>query len=243
MAPAIDIFIRTYFRDFRWLELSLLSIVKFVEGFRRIIIVMPASSLERLRGSEIPAFAQAVVRACQEYSDDYIGQQVTKLRADFFTDAPLIAHVDSDCIFRVPCSLPALLTRSGRPIIRILRRSRRPASDGWRRCIADFHGEPLPFDALVSPPFIYPSSLYGGLRAQCRDRHGVALDQWVLSRRIDAMSEFGLMAGQAWFKQRDDFCWVSADREKGWPCHPYWSRSRKATEMQAELSRFLGRRP
>jgi hypothetical protein len=57
------------------------------------------------------------------------------------------------------------------------------------------------------------------------------------------LSLFGLMAGQAWFKQGDDFCRVSADREAGWPCHPYWSRSPKAAEMQAELSRFLGRRP
>jgi len=242
MVPAIDIFIRTYFRDFRWLELSLLSIIKFVEGFRRIIIVMPPSSLERLRGSEIPASAQAVVLTCQEYSDDYIGQQVTKLSADLFTDAPLIAHIDSDCIFRVPCSLPALLTKNGRPIIRILRRSRRPAGDGWRRCIADFHSEPLPFDPLVSLPIIYPSSLYRELRTECCDRHGVTLDQWVLSRRIDAMSEFGLMAGQAWFKRRDDFYWVSADDEVGWPCFQYWSRSPKATEMQAELSRVFGRR-
>ncbi|MGH6838925.1 MAG: hypothetical protein ACREDT_08995 [Methylocella sp.] len=242
MVPAIDIFIRTYFRDFRWLELSLLSILKFVKGFRRIIIVMPASSVERLRGGEIPASARVTVVPCQEFTDDYIGQQVTKLSADLFTDAPLIAHIDSDCIFHVPCSLPALLTKNGRPIIRILRRSRRPASAGWRRCVADFHSEPLPFDALVTPPIIYPSSLYGDLRGQCRDGHGIGLDQWILSRRIEAMSEFGLMAGQAWFKRRDDFFWVSADDEESWPCWQYWSRSPKAPGIQAELSRVLGRR-
>jgi hypothetical protein len=45
---------------------------------------------ERLRRSKIPTSAEAIVLTCQEYSDDYIGQQITKLNADSFTDAPLI---------------------------------------------------------------------------------------------------------------------------------------------------------
>jgi hypothetical protein len=241
MIPVIDIFVRTYFRDFRWLELSLLSIIKFVEGFRRIVIVMPASSLDRLRGIGLSACEQIIVLECQEYPDDYLGQQITKLSADLFTDAPLIVHVDSDCIFHAPCSLPALLTAHGRPVIRALWKSRRPVADGWRRCVAEFHGEPLPFDALVPPPILYPSHLYRDLRTECLVRHGIELDHWVLSRRIDTMSEFSLMAGQAWFKQRNDFCWVPADNASSWPCFQYWSRSPKAADMRAEVSRALGR--
>jgi len=60
---------------------------------------MPGSSFERLRGDGIPTSTQAIVLRCEEYEDDYIGQQITKLNADNFTDAPLIAHIDSDCIF------------------------------------------------------------------------------------------------------------------------------------------------
>jgi hypothetical protein len=240
MVPVVDIFIRTYFRDFRWLDLCLLSIMKHVQGFRRIIVAMPASSLERLRGREILAAAKVTVLACPEYSNDYLGQQVDKLNADLVTDASLIAHIDSDCIFSRPCSLPTLMTRSGRPIMRVLRQSRRPASDGWRRCIVDFHGQPLPFDPLVPLPIAYPSHLYRDLRARSRDRHGVGLDGWVLSRRIDAVSEFCLMAGEAWFNRRDDFCWVSADDEVDWPCAVYWSRSPQEAETRAEVSRVLG---
>jgi hypothetical protein len=240
MAHAIDILIRTYFRDFRWLALSLLSIAKFVEEYRRIVIVMPSSSLERLRGDEIPEPARAILLRCRDYANDYIGQQVSKLNADEFTDAPLIAHIDSDCIFHTPCSLPPLLTSSGRPVIRILWQSRRRASDGWRRCIADFHGEPLPFDVLAPPPFVYSRDLYGSLRRHCRSRHGVALDEWCLSRRIDSLSEFGLLAAQAWFYHRDDYCWVAADDEVGWPCHAYWSRSPGAASQRGYLAHQLG---
>jgi hypothetical protein len=239
MATHIDIFVRTYFRDFRWLALSLLSIVKFVEGYRRIVIVMPGSSLERLRGGEIPASARAITLGCGEYANDYLGQQVSKLYADCSTDASLIVHVDSDCMFRDPCSLPALLTTNGRPVIRMLLRSRRQASDGWRRCIADFYGEPLPFDVLAPPPYIYSRNLYGNLRRYCKIRHGVELDEWCLSRQLDSVSEFGLLAAQAWFHHRHEYCWIEADDEAGWPCHAYWSRTPGAAKQLADLANKL----
>ncbi len=239
---AIDLLIRTYFRDFRWLTLSLLSIVKFVEGYRCVVVVMPASSLERLRGDEIPATARAIVTRCEDYANDYLGQQISKLNADCFTDAPLIAHIDSDSVFRAPCSLPALLTKQGRPVIRVLWRSRRQASDGWRRCISDFYGEPLPFDVLVPPPYIYSRELYGDLRRHCQSRHGTGLDEWCLSRQIDFVSEFGLLAAHAWFHHREDYCWITTDDEVGWPCHAYWSRSPAAAKQRGEIAHHLAHR-
>lgn len=240
MSGAIDILIRTYFRDFPWLNLSLRSIVKFVEGYRRVVVVMPGSSIERLRGEEIPALARAVVLRCDDCENDYLGQQVSKLYADTFSDAGVIAHVDSDCIFRKACALPELLTKNGRPVVRMLWRSRRPASDGWRRCIADFHGEPLPFDALATPPFVFSRATYAALRENCLSRHGIDLKHWSLSRRIDSLSEFGLLAAQAWFHHRNDYCWVVADDEIDWPCHAYWSRSPDAARQRADIALEFG---
>jgi hypothetical protein len=242
MPNAIDIVIRTYFRDFRWLTLSLLSIAHFVDGYRRIVIVMPESSFERLRGDEIPASVQTTLLRCPDYPDDYLGQQISKLHADEFTDAPLVVHVDSDSIFHAACSLPALLTKDGRPVVRVLWQSRRGPGDGWRRCIADFHGEPLPFDVLAPPPYVYARELYAGLRRNCLSRHGVTLDEWCLSRQFDSLSEFGLLAAQAWFHHRDNHCWMKADDETGWPCQPFWSRSPLAAKQRAAIARQLNRR-
>jgi hypothetical protein len=239
MPNAIDILIRTYFRDFRWLTLSLLSVAQFVDGYRRIVIVMPESSFKRLRGDEIPARVPATLLCCPDYPDDYLGQQVSKLRADEFTDAPFVVHIDSDSIFRAACSLPALLTKNGRPVVRVLWCSRRRQDDGWRRCIADFFGEPLPFDVLAPPPYVYAAELYRSLRRNCVSRHGVTLDDWCFSRQFDSLSEFGLLAAQAWFHHRDDYCWVSADHESGWPCQPFWSRSPTSETQRAAIARQL----
>jgi hypothetical protein len=32
--------------------------------------------------------------------------------------------------------------------------------NGWRRCVLDFHGRPVPFDSLVAPPLTFPASPY-----------------------------------------------------------------------------------
>jgi len=47
------------------------------------------------------------------------------------------------------------------------------------------------------------------------------LDDWSLSRRLDMMSEFSLLAAQAWFHHRHKYCWIVADDVVDWSCHPY----------------------
>lgn len=189
---------------------------------------------------EIPASTCAKVFQCIEFEDDYLGQQISKLNADRYTDADLIAHVDSDCIFRKRCSLPALITRDDRPIVRMMWRSRRPLGHGWRRCIFDFHGTPVPFDALVPPPISYPRKLYESLRSRCRARHGIEIEGWCLTRRTDTLSEFGLLTAQAWLHHHHDYCWAGANDDSGWPCHQYWSRSPIAARERERVACELG---
>lgn len=241
MAAAIDIVIRTYVLP--WLELSLLSIARHVEGYRTIVVVVPGSSVERLRGDEMPASARAILHQCPDYADDYAGEKVTKLSADALSDAELIVHLDSDCIFPAPCSLPAPLTKDGLLVIRCRQRSRRSPADGWCRCIVDFRGEPLAFDALAPPLFNYVRGLYHSLRGHGVARHDMALEDWYPSRRPDTLSEFGLLEAHAWFHHRDDYRWVSADDVTGWRCHAYWSRSVSAANQRAELAREFKQRP
>jgi hypothetical protein len=241
--PAIDIHIRTYFRDLRWLHVSLLSVARFVEGYRRIVVVMPRSSAERLNPDQIPDPARTTVVLCDDYADDYIGQQVSKLHADLDTDADIITHLDSDCAFDAPCNLPALLTNDGRPIIRVLAKSRRPASDGWRRCVTELHGRPLPFDPLAPAPWTYSRALYASLRDTCHKRHHTTLEAWCLARRCDTVSEFSLLAAQAWFHHRDQYHWVTVDSDPTWPCRQYWSRSPRANQLRCALEHQLTQPP
>ena len=234
MTAVIDILIRTYFRDFRWLSLCLRAISAHVQGHRDVVVVMPPSSLERLPAGHV-AFGRGVrICGCDEYADDYLGQQVTKLNSDAFTDANHVVIVDSDCICNAPCSLQALLFEDSRPVMRYRSRSRRPENDGWRACIRDFHGASLPFDVVTASPWLCPASLFAELRATAERRHRMSIDDWVLGRSLDHVSEIGLLAGQAWLHRRDDFVW--RDEPACWPFRAYWSRSPHADATLTTLS-------
>jgi hypothetical protein len=211
-----------------------------VEGYRHVVVVVPPSSLDRLPRDDIFNWKRVGLRACDEYADDYLGQQITKLNADAWTDADYVLIVDSDCVFRAPCSLASLFFDDQRPVIRYLSRSRRPATDGWRVCVEDFHGLPLPFDPLTASPWLYPVSLFGELRAAALRRHRMPIDRWILGRSLDRVSEIGLLTGQAWLHRRDDFAWRDQLNAVDWPCVTYWSRGPQAAATLAALSKTIG---
>ena len=97
---SIDVVIRSYYRDFRWLALALRSLERFVSGYRRVVVVVPQASLARSDVAVLGSGANVVVQSCGDFADDYVGQQVTKLHADLYTDADIIFHLDSDQIYR-----------------------------------------------------------------------------------------------------------------------------------------------
>ncbi len=242
MVPgALDVVVRTYVRDFRFLSLSLRALLMHVAGYRRIIVAMPGSSFERLRRDDIPGHAAISVATGGEFKNDYVGQQITKLHADELTDAEYIALVDSDCVFHTRCDLRELMFARGRPIVRFLTKRRADPRDGWRRCVEDFFGQAAPFDAITNTPVLFPRRLFAELRTECVARHGVTLRDWALARRADTLSEFNLLAALAWTKHRDEFVWRAVDDVSDWPFRQFWSRSPRREEMLREAMSFLAR--
>jgi hypothetical protein len=91
----LDLFIRTYPKDFAWLNYALKSIHKYVTGYRNIIVCSPdISGLQHLT-------AEKVFR-CDDLPDGYVGQQYTKLNAWRYTDADFITYWDSDVVATEP---------------------------------------------------------------------------------------------------------------------------------------------
>ncbi|MET9886489.1 hypothetical protein ABZZ20_25795 [Streptomyces sp. NPDC006430] len=170
-----------------------------------------------------------------DYRDDYLGQQVSKLYADEFTDADLICHIDSDMVFFRPVS-PADLLVGGRPWI--VRRAvaelgrHRP----WLAPTEGFLGRPVAFDFMQQPPFTYPRRLYAELRDLCLERHGVPLDRYVAGRPPRGFSEFNVLGAHAHAAHRASFTWYDASSDAA-PllCRWYWSRAGIDAGLRAEL--------
>ena len=105
---SIDIFIKTYHKDFIWLEYLLKSIKKFASGFRKIVIVSDDD------GNKLPEHFMDIINFTIIYTKipkidrsiphgvGYIWQQCVKLSWHKYTDADAIVIFDSDEMLTVP---------------------------------------------------------------------------------------------------------------------------------------------
>jgi uncharacterized protein DUF6492 len=218
-----DLFIRSYRKDFGWLELCLAAIDRYAREFRSVIVVIPESSRPWLK--RIPMLAEGVrVETCADYRDDYLGQQATKLHADLYTDAELICHVDSDCIFVRPTT-PQDLIVGGKAVI-----VSRPYADlgrhwPWQRPTEEFLGTEVSHDFMQRPPFVFPRWLYEEVREHAFSAHRLSLERYVTTRPPRGFSEFNVLGAWAKAHHPDSFVWI--DIAEHGPveqvCRWYWS--------------------
>jgi len=238
-APISDIFIRSYYKDLDWLSYCLASIEKYCTGFRAVVVVVPRSSWSRL--CKLRGVADHVrFEVCKDYRDDYLGQQVTKLHADLYTDADLICHVDSDCIFARPAS-PRDLIHKGR-----IRALMRPiASLGrhrpWLRPTEEFLTWRVAYDFMQHPPFTFPRSLYAEVRDYALKTHTMDIERYVTTRPPRGFSEYNVLGAYAYAYHRDRFTWLDVSVEVAPPhlCWWYWSWGGLTAEIRREVEALL----
>jgi len=233
-----DIFIRSYWKDLEWLQACVASIQKYCEGFRDVVVTLPHSSQAWLRRSPLPAGIR--VEFCDDYRDDYLGQQVTKLQADTFTDADYICHVDADCIF-YRRTTPQDFILDGRPRILKQRRDLIPQEWPWRKPVEKFLGFQLLYDFMRQPPFVFPRWLYPEVREHCLSLHKLELAAYVVSQPARGFSEFNVLGALAWQRHHQSFVWIDA---AGQPtvephCRWYWSWGGMDASIKAEIANIL----
>lgn len=103
----VDLFLRTYPNDYQWLTFLFRSMIRHVRGFRTLILIYPQGQVSPLGLSTWwhDLIHNGVIsnykfgRADRTYPDDYVGQQVTKLRCHEYTDADEVCFLDSDIVF------------------------------------------------------------------------------------------------------------------------------------------------
>jgi hypothetical protein len=105
----VDIFIKTYHKDFIWLEYLLKSIKKFASGFRKIIIVsdddgnmLPEHFKDIIDFTVIYAPLPIINDRCICHGVGYIWQQCIKLSWYKYTDANEVVIFDSDEMLSLP---------------------------------------------------------------------------------------------------------------------------------------------
>ena len=236
-----DLFIRSYWKDIGWLRYCLESIAAYCQGFRQVIVVAPEAS--RLRMERAGLWPGARFLWGRDYADDYLGQQATKLMADLVTDAELICHVDSDCVFNVRTT-PGDLMREGRPMIARRSIAALGGRSPWRAPTETFLGWSVSHDYMHHPPFLYPRWLHAEVRDHAAVIHGVDIETYLAAQPRRGFSEFNVLGALAWERHREDFAWVDAEASPPVPrCRWYWSWGGIDGAIRSEIEQILRSAP
>ena len=239
MRGTCDILLRSYYKDFRWLAFCLQSIERYCREFRRVILVVPEDSRKRI--GRLKLTCDEIV-TCPSYRDDYLGQQVTKLYADTYTDADYICHIDSDCVFRRPVT-PHDLREGDRLRIFMIPYRRLDAGIPWRELTERFLGRRVDFEFMRRQPQTFPRWLYPALRGHAEALHGKTIDHYVMSQPHRGFSEFNALCAFAYLNHRDDFAWIDlgGDDVPEPVCDCYWSWGGLQAGIVAEINATLSR--
>lgn len=205
--PTVDIFIRTYAKDLPWLKHCLASISKYCTGFRDVIIVIPENQRAGLDGFNL---TKEKIFTCAEYKDDYIGQQITKLSADNYTDAEFVIYGDSDTLFTRPCT-PQDFTRDGKPLILKTKYEKVGSGIIWKPVTEKALGYKVDFEYMRRHPFCYHTSTLKALRSYMKEVHGKEMSDYVQGQPYREFSEFNVVGAFAAEKEKDKYQFQDTD--------------------------------
>lgn len=234
--PTVDIFIRTYKDDIKWLRYCLASIQKFCTGFRDVVIVIPESQKKYLDELNL---TREKIHTCPSYKDDYLGQQITKLYADSYSDADYILYPDSDTLFTIPVT-PKDFTREGKPLILKTKYEKVETAIIWKPVTEKALSYSVDFEFMRRLPFCYHSSTLKNVREYIRQTHGIELMDYIQKQPNRQFSEFNVVGAYADKFERGKYDFQ--DTDDGLPTlyvRQFWSWGGITNEVLTEINEIL----
>jgi len=212
----VDLFIKTWENDAKWLPYCLLGFDNYAKDFRQLILLTDKGYRPDISTSNLPVkvietdFTEAgyiesppfrgitgegevVERAPR--GPGYYWQQALKMSWPEFSDADAVAIYDTDTIAWSEFSFLDL-TLDGRPYWRIRSYQPENANSIWRDCVTSFLGHKVNTNYMPRLPF--PSRLFTresteGFAAQIKKRYGKSLvDFFRPSSDGPTLSEYSL---------------------------------------------------
>jgi hypothetical protein len=203
----VDIFIKSYSQDFKWLKYCLQSVKKFVTGYNEIIIIIPEGE-RHLINFELPE--RTFVHTLKEEGHGYMFQQYVKMTAHNYSSADYIMYVDSDCIFHSPVNVQDLIV-DGKPQI-LMTNYNELGGCPWQKPTADFFGQVPEYEYMRRHCLIYHKETLINLSEFKKD-----LKNYILSIHSRTFSEFNVMGFYAYLYERDKYNFVDT---KNWTYTP-----------------------
>lgn len=223
----IDIFYKSYSKDFAWLAHSLRSLSKFVTGYRNVVILIPENEKHLFDSSVLPD--RTVIQYVKEYGSGYLFQQVCKIQGHKYSDAEFILFSDSDLIFDHPINLQDFIV-DGKPEILYTPYDKVGDAICWKEPTEAFIKEPQDFEFMRRNALIYHRSTLEAI-----EKYEPNLEYIMMNSQ--RFSEYNAIGSYAWKYEREKYNFVNTDtweyvRPKAVQYHSYTEWDKMKNEFK-----------
>lgn len=197
----IDIFIKSYPKDFNLLYYALMSIDKNVTGYNQLQLVLPLGSNEQFKPPIVPK--NLVIHWEQEEGNGYMFQQYCKMTAYKYSNADYILFSDSDCIFHEPIDVSTRIN-NGKPEILYTHYDKVGNGNIWKKPTEKFVNQPIEYELMRRNCLTYHRSTLVNIAAQYPN-----LKQIILSSSM--FSEFNAIGAWAYLHEHEKYTFTNTD--------------------------------
>lgn len=219
----ITLFVRSYPKDYHWLQYSVKSMLKHVRCIQHAILCLPYGA----PSPNLPGFFNEIIFSTDyNHVDGYLAQQFDKLDAWKYVDTDYILYSDSDVIYTDLLTLDHLF-HQGKPILNMTHYDQLPPEVPWQEVVKKHMGFTPTYEYMRTNPLLhrtesvrklaqaYPNLIQQGINNNTRD-----------------FSEFNFIGA---FAHMNNHHYHFTEECKPLPSKQYWSWSGMTEEERYEI--------
>ena len=215
----VDIFIKSYSKDFKLLYYSLKSLTKFVTGYNKILLLIPEDEKYLFDINGLPERTE--IHYVKEYGDKYLLQQWFKVSAYKYSQADFILFSDSDVIFDHEVNVMDYVSNDTPQILYTHYDKVGPAII-WKQCTETFLNTKIEFEFMRRLQLIYHRETLVKISEMYQNLEYSLMNS-------GHFSEFNFIGAWAFINEKDKYSFVNTDN---WNYVPpmgiqLWSRADK----------------
>jgi hypothetical protein len=201
----VDIFYKSYAKDFKWLYKSLESLEKYCTGYNQIIVVVPYRDLATLDGSKLIKGVTVVPvdERTKDFREGYLYQQWIKMSAHNYCQSDYIMYADSDVLFNRPVNVQDLIN-NGKSTILYTPYDKVGDAICWKQPTDRFMNATQEYEFMRRLPLIYKRSTIQKINELEPRLHEIIMSS-------ERFSEFNVMGAWAFTHERDQYNFINTD--------------------------------
>lgn len=233
----LDIFIKSYHKDFEWLSFCLSSIDKFLDGFQKIIIAIPNSDKDfwTIDTKKFPKIHNSIRYVyTHDYGNTYLYQQYIKMIAYQYTEADYIMYVDSDVIFNRESHIDEAFNTEQKPIIYYAPYEMVGDAICWKEPTSIFLGENQIYEFMRRNCLVFR-------RQTLIDIHSKYPNLQEIIMSAIRFSEFNVIGAWAFKKEPTNYSFVNTKQQPPPPTNhtQFWSYSDLNQKDRLKIKQIL----